>query len=150
MKAFRVRDAGKVENAISWKLLDGTAFVMVGGSSRPYLTVAPALVPADQREGEVVDCGFVVDEIGGMMLVPPSVEPDLRALIVVPSGGFDFRVRPDQTPEGVRFGNAARVVLLAPGDFVEAYPHVRTIAESERARLMRLTFDGTQVRFAVA
>lgn len=156
MKAFRIRDVGDVEPHIAWIRMDGTAFVLVGGASRPYLTVSPDLAPEHEKSGQVVECDFRLDKAtGGMELIP--VQPkgpqdqslDEWAIVIVPAGGFDFRAAPgEQLPLVPRQQNCARVVVLAPGEQIRAFPYVRTLAEQEATRPLVLRFDGREVTFA--
>lgn len=148
MRAFRVRDVNDIENNIAWTRMDGTAYVLVGGSNRSYLTVSPELAPAHERSGNVVSCDYRLDGQGGMQLIPVQDKEDHRAIIVVPSGGFDFQtVSGVQMPLVPRFGNCARVVILAPDEQIIAIPHVRTLAESAAARPCILRFDGALLTF---
>lgn len=153
MKAFRVRDVGQVEPNISWQKMDGIAYVLVGGAGRPYLTVSPELALEHERNGTIAECDFRLDGAGGMELIPVGVaedpnERDRKAIVVVPAGGFDFRAQPGvHLPLVPRQQNAARVVVLAKGESIEAFPVVRTLAESGSARKVVLYFDGEKVTF---
>jgi hypothetical protein len=154
MKAFRVRDIGQVEPGIAWLKMDGTAYVLVGGTTRPYLTVSPALAHAHERNGTIVECDFRLDGVGGMELIPAGVAEDSaafdeKAIVVVPAGGFDFHAQPGvHLPLVPRQQNVARVVVLAKGERIEAFPVVRTLAESGSARKVVLCFDGERVTFS--
>lgn len=153
MKAFRVRDVGNVEPNISWLKMDGTAYVLVGGTTRPYLTVSPELALQHERNGTIAECDFRLDGEGGMELIPAVVAGestafDEKALVVVPAGGFDFHAQPgEQLPLVPRQQNVARVVVLAKGERIEAFPVVRSLAESGSARKVVLCFDGEKVTF---
>lgn len=156
MKAFRVRDVGQVDSAIAWKGMDGTAFVLVGGTNRPYITVSPELATASEREGRVSEVDYVLDGAGGLVLVPTKNVEDKDgsrarcALIVIPTGGFDFRFSRDQSPIQPRYSNVCRVVVLAPGESITAFPHVQTMRDADSARLLALRFDGDKVTFDLA
>lgn len=156
MKAFRVRDIGNVETGIGWKGMDGQAFVLVGGGNRPYVTVAPALATASEGEGRVFEVDFKVVDGQGLELIAPTQanDPDGSrrgsALVVIPTGGYEFHYDLKQLAVNPRCGNACRVVVLAPGEEVRAFPKVRTFAEAQSAKMLVLRFDGREVTFQVA
>lgn len=141
MKVFRVRDAGCVESHIDWKMMDGTAFASVGGRGRPYVTVAPALLPAGTREGAVTQCAIEEVRRGQIMLVPSECD-DGKALVIVPSGAFNFHFQPV-----VSVDDAAWMFVMSPGDHILAYPKVATLGDAIRAKHHVLEFDGETVRF---
>lgn len=153
MKAFRVRDVGQVDAAIAWKGMDGTAFVLVGGTNRPYITVSPELATASEREGRVSEVDYKLDGFGGLVLVPTKDVEDKDgerarcAFIVIPTGGFDFRFSRDQSPIQPRYSNVCRVVVLAPGESITAFPHVHTMRDADAARPLALRYDGKEVTF---
>lgn len=156
MKAYRVRGVGEVEAGLAWKGMDGTAYVPVGGSNRSYVKVSPALATASEREGHVFEVDFTADGMGGMELVAPSDVADRdggrekSALVVIPTGGFDFHIGVGQLAVNPRCGNACRVVVLQPGESIGAYPKVRTHAEALNAKPLTLRYDGKEVTFQVA
>ncbi len=156
MKAYRVRDVGSVEAALTWKGMDGTAYVPVGGSNRSYVKVSPTLATGSEREGSVFEVDFTVDGEGGMELVSPPEVADAdgsrerSALVVIPTGGFDFHFEPRQLAVNPRCGNACRIVVLQPGDEIRAFPKVRTHREAQSAKMLSLRYDGREVTFQVA
>jgi hypothetical protein len=156
MKAYRVRGVGEVEACLYWKGMDGVAYVPVGGSNRSYVKVSPKLATNSQSEGSVFEVDFKLDGEGGMELVsPPEVaDPDgsreRSALVVIPTGGFEFHFGFQQLAVNPRCGNACRVVVLQPGEEIRAFPKVRTHAEAQNAKLLALRYDGKEVTFQVA
>jgi len=154
MKAFRVRGDGEVVRGLDWNGMDGVAYVPVGGTSRPYITVSPKLATASEREGRVFEVDYKVDGVGGMELVAPGdVSGSNRhdnALVVIPTGGFDFKIEPNGYVVNPRCGNACRVVELAPGEEISAFPKVSSHREALNAKPYVLRYDGTEVFFTVA
>lgn len=156
MKAYRVRGVGEVVAGMSWKGMDGTAYVTVGGTNRSYVKISPKLATASEREGSVFEVDFKLDGEGGMELVSPPEVADAdgnryrSALVVIPTGGFDFHYEPRQLAVNPRCGNACRIVVLEPGDEIRAFPKVRTHAEAMSAKVMALRYDGREVTFQVA
>jgi len=156
MKAYRVRGEGEVVAGLNWKGMDGTAYIPVGGSNRPYVKVSPKLATASEREGSVFEVDFTVDGEGGMELVPAVEVADPEgiradcALVVIPTGGYDFQYDAGQLAVNPRCGNACRVVVLQPGDEIRAFPKVRTHAEALKAKPLALRYDGKEVTFQVA
>lgn len=156
MKAYRVRDVGEVVSGLGWKVMDGTAYVPVGGSNRSYLKVSQKLASAGEREGSVSEVDFTDDGAGGMELVPTADVADEGgfrgrcALVVIPTGAFEFHFDHRQLAVNPRCGNACRVVVLQPGESIGAYPKVRTHAEALNAKPLTLHYDGREVTFQVA
>lgn len=154
MKAFRVRDIGNVEKGLAWRSMDGTAFVSVGGTARSYLTVSPALTRG-APEGTVETCDIVVPRPNELALIPLECcgsgcgGHDRRmtaALIVVPSGAYDFRVDPRRHLAVLpRAGNVALTVILDAGESIDAYPRVTRLTDEHKP--VRLSFDGRDVTF---
>lgn len=156
MKAYRVRGVGEVEAGLNWKGMDGVAYVPVGGSSRSYVKVSPTLATASEREGSLFEVEFKLDGEGGMELVSPLEVADKQgarqqcALVVIPTGGFEFHYNACQLAVNPRCGNACRVVVLQPGEEIRAFPRVRTHAEAQNAKMLALRYDGKEVTFLVA
>ncbi len=155
MKAYRVRGVGEVVAELSWKGMDGTAYVSVGGSSRSYVKVSPKLAKVSKGEGTVHEVDFTADGDGTMELVPVSkakaaAERNGSALVVIPTGAFEFHFEPRQLAVNPRCGNACRVVVLQPGEEIRAFPKVRTHAEALSAKVLALRYDGREVTFQVA
>ncbi len=156
MKAYRVRDVGEVVAGLSWKGMDGTAYVTVGGSNRSYVKISPKLATASERDGSVFEVDFKVDGEGGMELVAPPEVADAdgsrngSALVVIPSGGFDFHYGFEQLAVNPRCSSACRIVVMKPGDEIRAFPKVRTHAEALNAKVLALRYDGREVTFQVA
>ncbi len=156
MKAFRVRGEGEVVAGLGWKGMDGTAYIPVGGSNRPYVKVSPKLATASEREGSVFEVDFKVDGEGGMELVPTVDVADQDgvrgqcALIVIPTGGYEFHYDARHLAVNPRCGNACKVVVLQPGEEIRAFPKVRTHAEALKASVLALRYDGSEVTFQVA
>jgi len=153
MKAFRVRGDGEVVRGLDWKGMDGVAYVPVGGTNRSYITVSPKLATSSEREGRVFEVDFTVDGAGGMELVAPGDVAGNRhgnALVVIPTGAFDFHIEPNGYVVNPRCGNACRVVELSPGDEIRAFPKVRTLREAEESKPFLLRYDGREVTFTVA
>jgi hypothetical protein len=151
MKAFRVRDVGHVESSIGWKSLDGTAFVLVGGTMRSYLTVSAELLPEGAREGNVTECDF--DEgtrRSELQLVPVGKGHGERsdAIVVFPSGGYELR---DNSKRGKAISalvdHTAATLILQPGDELVFFPRVRTLREADAAKPVYLRYDGNVVTF---
>lgn len=147
MKAFRVRDIGQVEPFISWVRMDGTAYVLTGGLSHPYITVSPELAPAHLKEGRIERAGFAVDDKVKLRLVEEEEDDRENALIIIPSGGFDFNLPQDNRILQPSNPNLATVIRLSPGESLRCFPRVRTLSESETARPLALHFDGNAVTF---
>jgi hypothetical protein len=152
MKAFRVRDIGHVESNIGWKLMDGTAFVPVGGPNRSYLVVASSLLPEGAREGVISECDF--DEgtrRSELQLVPVGKGHGGRgdAIVVFPSGGFELR---DRSQRGKAISalveHTAATLVLSPGDEIAFFPRVRTLREADAAKPVFLRYDGNVVTFS--
>ncbi len=156
MKAYRVRGEGEVVAGLNWKGMDGTAYIPVGGSNRPYVKVSPKLATASEREGSVFEVDFKVDGEGGMELVPTVDVADSDgvrqqcALVVIPTGGYDFHYGAHQLAVNPRCGNACRVVVLQPGEVIRAFPKVRTHAEALKMQPLALSYDGEKVTFQIA
>jgi len=156
MKAYRVRGDGTVEAGFAWKGMDGVAYVAVGGTNRSYVSVSPRLATASEGEGRVFDVDFKLDAIGGIELVPPCEVADedgsreASALVVIPSGGYDFGYQPGQLAVNPRCGIACRVVVLKAGEEIRAFPKVRNFAEAQAAKSVVLRYDGKEVTFQVA
>ena len=151
MKAFRVRGDGEVVRGFDWKGMDGVAYVPVGGTNRSYITVSPKLATSSEREGSVFEVDFKVDGAGGMELVAPGdvagVNRHDKALVVIPTGAFEFHLEPAGYVVNPRCGNACRVVELAPGDEIRAFPKVRSHREAQEAKPFALRYDGREVTF---
>jgi hypothetical protein len=155
MKAYRVRGVGEVEAQLHWKGMDGVAYVPVGGTNRSYVKVSPKLAKVSKGDGTVHEVDFTADADGTMELVPVSkakaaVERNRSALVVIPTGGFEFQFDLRQLAVNPRCGNACRVVVLQPGEEIRAYPKVRTHADALNAKPLALRFDGQEVTFQVA
>ena len=155
MKAYRVRGVGEVETQLSWKGMDGVAYVPVGGTNRSYVTVSPKLAKVKKGEGTVHEVDFKANADGSMELVPASkakaqAERNRSALVVIPTGGFEFHFGPEQLAVKPRCENACRVVVLQPGEEIRAFPKVRTHAEALKAKMLALRYDGQEVTFQVA
>lgn len=155
MRAYRVRGVGKVEAELSWKGMDGVAYVPVGGTNRSYVTVSPKLAKVSKGEGTLHEVDFKAAADGTMELVPvskakASIERNRGAIVVIPTGGFEFHFGPEQLAVNPRCGNACRVVVLQPGEEISAYPKVKTHAEALDAKPLALRYDGQQVTFQVA
>lgn len=147
MKAFRVRDVGLVEPYLTWTMMDGTAYVPVGGTSLSYLTVSPKLA-GHERSGQVFECDYCLDEKRRMVLIPSRQNVDGRALVVVPAGGFNFRVqRGERFPLVPRQDHVARVLILPLGESIESFPVLRNLRDCGSARALALKFDGEKVTF---
>jgi hypothetical protein len=155
MKAYRVRGVGEVEAGLSWKGMDGVAYVPVGGSNRSYVKVSPKLAKLSKGDGTVHEVDFKADTDGTMELVGVSkakaaAERNRSAIVVIPTGGFEFHFGPEQLAVNPRCGSACRVVVLQPGEEISAYPKVRTHAEALNAKVLALRYDGQEVTFQVA
>lgn len=161
MQFFRIRigDNGNhvVEPYLEWQRLDGTAYIPVGGTSLPYLSVSKLFEPTE-RTGRVMTGDFRARETGGLELipqgkfgrnaageetfVPASDSTDDRAFVVIPSGAYDFQFHPGMSPHSPRDHTAARILVLNPGDTVRAMPKVNSIREMERVGARVLTYHG--------
>lgn len=156
MKAFRVRGDGTVESGFNWKGMDGIAYVPVGGGSRSYASLSAKLATASEGEGRVYEVDFRHDAIGGIELVPPCDVEDKDgvrsacALVIIPTGGYDFGYKAEQLAVNPRCNAACRIVVLQPGEEIRAFPKVRNFSEANAAKTLALRFDGKEVTFAVA
>ena len=66
---------------------------------------------------------------------------------VIPTGAFEFHLEPAGYVVNPRCGNACRVVELAPGDEIRAFPKVRSHREAQEAKPFALRYDGREVTF---
>lgn len=157
MQFFRIKvgqDSNPiVEPFLEWMRLDGTSYISVGGSSMSYITVAPEF-EANERTGRLQVGGIRPNSRGGIELFPqgsvrngafiPSNDgADDRALVVIPSGAYDFDIAHGMLAVSPRDRMQALSVVLKPGDVIKALPKVRTIREMDTMKPMFLHYHGS-------
>jgi hypothetical protein len=162
MKCFRVREIGEVETGLKFQVLDQMGYVPTGGTALPYLRVDPALHKGE-RIG-VIETASLVQSLStrGLILTPvkaavavesesDSGEPQPQcydiedgAIVVLPSGAYNFEVGRDHVPYGAD-SRSALTVVIGKGETIRAFRNVKSLSEPMVSACLH--FDGEKVTF---